>query len=281
MALWIQPAALAIVLIYVMAQLRVERSPWRFLTQLALISAAGFLAEESAIRWYGFYDYADTWCCKLGHLPVLVLLIWPVVIHSSGRLATDLATRSGGWGRVPLLTGVLVLTDAALIEPVAVHAGLWTWFEPGLFGVPPIGILGWAFFAAWCQVAIRLSKGRPLVLQLMLLPLTFVGTHLCLLAAWWGGMRWVSQPLPGPLVATVALVIGAGVVAWVLGRGVGRGLQRRDLLLRIPAALFFGVLLVTTWPGVSPLVAYFAAFTPPYIILTLQGAPDVRATKEE
>ena len=43
-----------------------------------------------------------------------------------------------------LVGALIVLADASLIEPVAVASNLWAWTEPGLFAVPPIGILGWA-----------------------------------------------------------------------------------------------------------------------------------------
>ena len=49
--------------------------------------------------------------------------------------------------RVALLGAAIVLADASLIEPIAVRAGLWRWTEPGLFAVPLVGIVGWAFFA--------------------------------------------------------------------------------------------------------------------------------------
>ena len=65
----------------------------------------------------------------------------PVVILSALELAESLTKT-----RTTLLCAAIALADAALIEPVAVRAGLWRWHEPGLFGVPPIGILGWAFF---------------------------------------------------------------------------------------------------------------------------------------
>ena len=48
------------------------------------------------------------------------------------------------WRRcLPLAAGLLILFDAALVEPVAVSAGLWSWSESAVLGVPLIGIAGW------------------------------------------------------------------------------------------------------------------------------------------
>src|SRR5208283_4385299 len=79
-------------------------------------------------------------------VPLLVVLIWPLVIHSAWDLVRQWQVREG-WA-ISLATGAVVLTDASLMEPVAVRAGLWSWSEPGIFHVPPIGLLGWGCFAA-------------------------------------------------------------------------------------------------------------------------------------
>jgi uncharacterized membrane protein len=87
--------------------------------------------------------------------------------------------------------------DAALIEPVAVNAGLWSWNEPGIFHVPPIGILGWGYFAFCCtlvlQRAIRTNRSKGRTLLLLLFPI--FGTHLLLLGTWWGALRWVNTTI--------------------------------------------------------------------------------------
>jgi hypothetical protein len=181
MALWIQPAALTIVLVYVALQWRREGAPWRFGLGLLLVALAGLVVEESVITLYGFYDYNPDWWARIGHLPLLVVLIWPVVIHSAGALAEQLG-QSQRPLRMATLTGLLVLLDASLIEPVAVHAGLWYWTEPGLFSVPPIGIFGWAAFASLASLWLRVARGRHWLWDLLVVPWALVGTHLFLLA---------------------------------------------------------------------------------------------------
>ena len=93
------------------------------------------------------------------------------------------------------------------------HAGLWTWTEPGLFAVPPIGIIGWAYFAGAAMAC--LDGARP-VAAMVVAPLV---THVLLVASWWAAFKWLSRPLPPwPFV----------VAAWiVLGASRPRGLARR------------------------------------------------------
>lgn len=276
---WLEPVILAIVASYVILQSRREEHPGRFLVQLALTALVGGLAEESCIRAYGFYAYAPVWRLMVGHVPLLVVLVWPVVIHSASQLAGALFPPSR---RAPhavhgLLTGLLVLSDAALIEPVAVQAGLWSWSEPGLFRVPLIGVLGWAFFGGLCAATFAAARrrGPSLVAASRVLatalPLVLVGTHVALLAIWWGLLRWIHGPLPDAASVVSAWVV-AVTLALVLWRSrAGTRVSAPTLLLRVPAAAFFFALLGCTWPGSSGLPLYVAAFVPPYLLLTAQS----------
>lgn len=261
---WIEPVVLAIVALYVALQLRVDARPSRLLAQLGLFAAAGWATEESCIRLYGFYDYAGSWRVKLGHVPVLVALVWPVVIHSASRLAGALLPPA--LGRRPaylgLATGLVVLTDAAFIEPLAVHAGLWRWTEPGIFHVPPIGLLGWAAFGGLCAA----MGARALVL-----PVGLAGTHALLLATWWGALRALNHTVPEQLAASVAWAASGLLVVAAWRTRAGTRVEPHVLLARVPAAAFFFVLLALSWPAGAALPCYAAAFAPPYLLLTLQS----------
>lgn len=237
-------ACAAIVAVFVIARATRDPAPKRFLGRMAALSALSWLGEDTVIRAYGFYTYSPEWSLFVDRVPILIVLIWPVVIHS----AFDLAK-----GR-PLVAGAIILLDASLIEPIAVSRGLWVWSEPGIFGVPPIGIAGWAVFGA-LAIAMR-ERWWWVVVPL---------THAVLIALWWGLFRWISAP-----IAPVAPVVGIGCLslaasAWALRRRLP--VARIDLLLRVPAAAFFFVLLALGSP--SPhLVAYAIAFAPPYLVLT-------------
>jgi hypothetical protein len=188
----------------------------------------------------------------LDRVPLLVVLIWPIVVDSAGELARAIAPRCA-W----LLGGAIVLADASLIEPIAVHAKLWTWTEPGLFAVPPIGILGWAFFAgaalAW------LDARKRAVLVIAVAP---VATHALLIATWWCALRWVNGPI-GSWSAVIAMWGVLGVVAVSLRRAVPFAV----LAMRLPGALFFFVLVALRGRDDAALVAWSLAFAMPYVAM--------------
>jgi hypothetical protein len=225
---------------------------------LLCLAVAGFLGEDSVIRAYGFYGYSPRWHLFLDRVPLMIVVIWPIVIHSAWSLGRRLSPPA--WA--PLTGAAIVLADASLIEPIAVHAGLWTWTEPGLFAVPPIGIIGWAYFAGAAMVC--LERNRP-VAAVVVAPLA---THAMLVASWWLAFKWLSRPLPAwPFVIAAWIVLGAVAVAAL--RVPGRREFRKDLLLRGPGAAFFFVLLVLYGRDLPALCVYSVAFAPPYLALLL------------
>jgi hypothetical protein len=268
-------ACVAILLVYGVVSWRTVEDRKRFVSEYATIWAAAWIAEDTCIRLYGFYGYAPEWSVFLDQTPLLITLIWPTVILSARDLARALGAPST---RVPLAGAALVLADAALIEPIAVSAGLWTWTEPGLFGVPVIGILGWSLFA-WAALNLlerntflpqagastaRASATRRLLVCLVGAP---VATHVLLLTTWWGCFRWIPREVP-PIPA---IVFVGGLSLALTGAAVQRRLRQRLTWKvygpRIPAALFFFALL-SLHGGESPLlVAWALAFVPPYMTL--------------
>jgi hypothetical protein len=228
--------------------------------RMAVVAVAAWLAEDSCIRLYGFYGYSRTaWRVFVDQVPLLVLLIWPVVVTSALDLARALRLRTA---RLPAALGVLVVTDAWFIEPIAVDAGLWSWTESGPFAVPTIGVLGWGCFAA--GVGLALSRGWPVVAALVTGPLV---CHALVLALWWGAFRWLPDtPHPWLHPAAAWLVALALVVAVARARPDGlRGL----VWLRAPAAVFFFSLL---WlhgrdDDDASLLAWSLAFAPPWLAL--------------
>jgi hypothetical protein len=232
------------------------------LPTLALLAVAGFIGEDSVIRAYGFYHYSPRWHLFLDRVPLMIVVIWPIVIHSAFTLARRLAPARSKLA--PLLGAAIVLADASLIEPIAVHAGLWTWTAPGLFAVPPIGIIGWAYFAG---AAMACLDGERPIAAIVVAPLA---THVLLVASWWTAFKWLSRPLSSwPFVVAAWLVLGT--VALAARRVPGRrdAEFRKDVLLRGPGAAFFFVLLVLYARDLPSLVVYALAFVPPYFALLL------------
>jgi Carotenoid biosynthesis protein len=259
-------AAYAIIVLFVAVRARFGPEPRSFLRRLALLAVASFLVEDSVIHAYGFYFYDDGWTVFIDRVPLAVLLIWPVVIHSSWELARALLTPEHA--AVPLVGGLLVWADASLIEPISVRSGLWTWTQPGLFDVPPIGILGWAFYASLCMVVFQYSESRrSATFDMLTWIVPQLGTHALLLASWWGLFRWVNTTWSAWPVVAIAWSASLGLAFWAIRVRARNRVLPRDLLTRVPAASFFFVLLALNARDDAALVAYALAFAPPYLTL--------------
>lgn len=228
---------------------------------LLVLACAAAWGEASCIRLYGFYQYHPDWHLKVDDvMPLMVATIWPFVILSDARVVAEVIPEADP--RHPFLTGLVVTWNAALMETVAVQAGLWSWNEPGVFQVPLIGILGWGFFAGSSLWLYRRLPQKWTLWTVLLAPLL---THLLLLVTWWGGLRWV---LRGPLDPWLC-VGGAWGLSALVGISVwksGLRLSRAVLLPRIPAALVFLGLLGACGRDNLPLLAFAASFVPPYLL---------------
>jgi len=252
----LETACVLILAVYVRACVRDKRT----LTDAAVIAAGAWIGEDTCIRAYDFYQYTDGWHLWLDRVPVMIVAIWPAVVLSARAITRALV----GAGRVPawklgVLTGAVVCFDAALIEPLAVNARLWTWNAPGLFGVPPVGVLGWGFFGGavtWAQ------ESRARANAFVLAP---AFTHLALLGSWWGALRWFHGGLSA-LAGTVFVAAISLVATVAIVRGSVR-LATYELLARAVATLFFAGLLALHWN--AALGSYAAAFALPHLALSL------------
>lgn len=257
--------------VFYVAMFRVNHPDDRhFLLWIVLVATSAWITEESCIRLYVFYSYSQSWHILLSHIPLMVIVVWPVLIHC----AWDLASQLLGYGHrfVPLAAGGIVLTDAAFIETVSVRSGLWTWQEPGIFNVPPIGILGWACFAFLCAFLYEEGRRRNFRLwfSLLVIVLPAVGTHLFLLVSWWGVFRWINIPIEAALAAATAWTMSIGLVFVFLRFRAGLHVKQKTLLLRLLAALFFFTLLLCNADGSVFFILFVVAFAPPYLILMAQ-----------
>lgn len=165
--------------------------------------------------------------------------------------------------RMIILVFLLVWYDASLIEPIATHVGLWRWHVPGPFGVPWIGMLGWAIYAAAVLGWLQKLPQHFWWLAVVLAPLT---THAVLLALWWGALRWLPQLRP----PDGAMAVGSAVIALGLAAVVLRAKRRVPLALLLPRigpALFFFALL-WLYAASLPLALYSLAFALPWLAIT-------------
>lgn len=264
---------LAIVASWIVLRVRREPRPLALLGRLLLLAVAGWVGEESMILVHGFYVYTPSaWTVFLDRVPLLIVVIWPIVIHSAWDLARGLLGEKHR--AVPLVAGALVLADASLIEPIAVRAGLWAWTEPGLFSVPPIGILGWAVFAA---LAIAILERAPRAAALLAIPLAPLGTHAILVALWWLFFRWTNRTVPEWPAFAVLAAASATLVLWIVRTRPRVVLA--DLTTRVPGAVFFFALLALHAREHPALIAWSLAFAPPYLALVRAAAVGARGER--
>jgi len=272
----LQLICFAIVSLFVVVRTLRARNRRAFLLRMALLFVGSWIAEDTCIHAYGFYYYDAQWLVFVDQLPLSVVLIWPVVIQSAWDIAGHLLGRQHRL--VPLAGAAIVLADASMIEPIATYAGLWAWTEPGLFAVPPIGVLGWALFAglsmAWLDHNRRTDRSGLRDLWVVLL--APAGTHLLLLASWWGLFRWINVTIDPWPVVVVAWLVSIGLASWSLRVGARRRVPPIDMFLRVPAAVFFFVLLAQHCRDAPALIAYGIAFAPPYLSLTRLDLSDLR-----
>jgi hypothetical protein len=171
---------------------------------------------------------------------------------------------AAGSGRRSAAVFAIVLYDACLVEPVAVRAALWSWNEPGLFGVPPIGILGWAYFAVSTSWLLDRVHGASRLAILVLAPLA---THAMLLATWWGALRWIGRG-EIPASAAAASAFGIAVVLAIFVRRSGKSAPLSVMAPRMAAAALFFTLLFWRGSDLLPLVVYGSSFAIPYLAAT-------------
>lgn len=257
-----------------------RRRPAReVLADYAALAVAGWAGEQTCILLYRFYAYAEGWHGRLGEVPVLVPLIWPLVILSAREVVAVLWPDAGRFR--PLLVGLVVVADASMVEVLAVRARLWSWAEPGHLGVPLIGILGWGFFAMAADACLGLGARRSaLGARAAAVVLAPLATHALLVVAWWGGLRWVLRGELGLASVAGAAALGAlATLAALRARRGGRAMRLEVAGPRMIAASLFFALLVTTAPGEAPLWIHVAAVAVPYLAATdlSRGRPQLAA----
>lgn len=234
-----------------------------FLRDAGLVAGAAWVAEDTCIRLYGFYEYAPGWHGWADRVPLFVALIWPFVVLSARDLGRRLAP-----SRPVLAAAAVVWADATLIEVIATTSGLWSWSEPGPFGVPLIAPFGWACFAVAVLVALQGPWKLPRPGAVLVGPAL---THVLLIASWWGLFRWVSRPV-GEWAFTGAVLAVCAVLAVLALR-----LRRRasvpldEMFARLAAASVFFGLVAALHRDHAALVVFTASFVPPWLALMSGG----------
>ncbi len=239
------------------------------------LTIAGYLGEQTCISLYHHYAYSMEWSARIGDVPLLVPLIWPLVILAAIEvvdalypLAAEADTKTLHWGRAALVAFV-VLVDASLVEVVATAAGLWSWAEPGHLDVPLIGLFGWSFFAFGAALLLpwlRRSGSRFREAFLILAP---VIAHALIFLSWWAAFRWGWRTALEP----ASLVFCGAVSIFLCGIAVSRRskghLLGLDIVVgRLAATALFLALMLTTTPERVDLWVHLACVGIPYSLAT-------------
>ncbi len=257
--LTIELVCVALLALSAMLRWRVPGSR-EWLADAPIVALGALIGEDSCIRLYGFYSYAEGWHAVLDVTPALIPLIWIFVVLSARDVARELGPKN------PLAWAfAIILFDAALIEPIATSSGLWHWTQPGPFAVPYIGIVGWAFYGVSILFWLGKLQKRWRWLAVVLAPLT---THALLISTWWLFFRWIGRDAPTPTVLIAAAWVAAVsmAIALVLTKKAGT-VPLGILVPRICPAIFFAVLLETRH-ACPALWAYAASFPIPWLMAT-------------
>jgi hypothetical protein len=275
---WFQVGCVAVLAIAYGATVFRAPSPVRRACEIGILALAGWIGEETCIRAYRFYGYAEGWWLQLGYVPLLVPLIWPMVVLSARDVARVLAPRAARLS-LAALAALIVCFDASLMEVVSVGAGYWRWAEPGYLEVPLIGVLGWGCFAFGALWTLDRIKDRPLSWLLLVVPAGLFTTHVLLVALWWGGFRWgLRGDLGVHAIGGFAVIAGlATCVAWRV-RATGARLPGVVAFSRSVATVLFAALLLALVVRERrfDLLAHAMLSAVPYLLLTglPGGSPD-------
>jgi len=107
------------------------------------------------------------------------------------RPKKDMLNQRHLWWQVPVLAGVIAVVLDLFIDPIAVHAGYWTWFVEGIvyYRIPLLNYVGWFVLMSlaplgWILIARRRTWGywrKGIVALLALFPLSAGAIGLSLL----------------------------------------------------------------------------------------------------
>jgi len=107
----------------------------RFIYYLVFLLFAGYAVEYYGVstkKLFGDYSYGDALGWKVGGVPLIMSFMWFMLIISAGF--TIRTFKSNAIIRSLIGAGALMLLDM-IIEPFAVHFGLWEWKTEN--GLPP------------------------------------------------------------------------------------------------------------------------------------------------
>lgn len=177
---------------------------------LVLFSLLPLIVEAVAVLTgipYGRFSYSQAiGPVFFGLVPLSVAFAYlPVLLGG-----TALSCRGSGnkFSRAVFLSGGFILLADLVIDPAAVHAGFWTWENPGLYyGIPLSNFIGWALTGliySWLFLALVSKSARPLYCP----PAPMAASLLLIMALWSGYLFRNLLLVPAVLGLVYAILIG-------------------------------------------------------------------------
>lgn len=140
-----------------------DHGPRRTMAFAVLVFAIPFGSELLGVVTgipYGPYAYAamaGPWL--FGLVPLFIFVAWLNITY----LAMATSTLASGRSRLVLapVDGLLAVAWDAMVDPLAVRAGYWTWRAGGgLYGVPLTNFVGWFLVVTLFSLAVRAVWAR-------------------------------------------------------------------------------------------------------------------------
>jgi uncharacterized membrane protein len=92
----------------------------------------------------GGYYYNSNFRFFIFHVPLFVVLAWPIIIYTSFKIASSFGLKRQS---IPFAAALLVLLVDLAIDVIAIRLKYWFWigysFKEGYFGVPAGNFIGW------------------------------------------------------------------------------------------------------------------------------------------
>jgi hypothetical protein len=151
------------------------RIPLYYRVEFVVGGLYALLFEEPNIRIFKTYHYGEGYALVFGHVPVVIVLAWAVILSTSMQLSdgcklSDVAKA--------YCDGLLAVLLELSLDAIAIRRGYWQWTLPlnaGWFGVPASNLYAWMFavffFSLMCRFVRRLyAKRRAFVALDLLVP---------------------------------------------------------------------------------------------------------------
>lgn len=200
---------------------------WGTMAFVALILAIPFGSEFVGVLTgypFGPYSYSTLVGPRVfGLVPVFIFFAWVNITYMTIATTTLAHGRSSLW--LAPIDGLVATAWDAMVDPLAVRAGYWTWQgAPAFYGVPLSNFAGWVLVVTLLSLAARMvwsrdSRAPPRTPRVVswIVPALLLGSSLDFGVLALAGGLWYAA------LAGNAVAISAVAVAWTRLRRMPAG----------------------------------------------------------